>query len=219
MEGVVRDSIFGQLVRLLSRNRYFVYPEENPDFVLPWKSNYAAEKNEETQRQQPNHAISNNFNSGESEPEHNNLRSALTKSTTAQSHASHVTAGRTSTISRHRSREDAIQFTRERFEIEQEGDLERRESLVIVPQRTSDGVILVDWYTTDDPENPQNWGKWKKAYVSFIIGAYTFIVYGASAIYTSAEPFVMEKFGVGTSKAALGLSVYVLGYGTGPMVC
>jgi hypothetical protein len=28
----------------------------------------------------------------------------------------------------------------------------------------------------------------------------------------------MEKFAIGNSKAALGLSVYVLGYGTGPMV-
>ena len=28
----------------------------------------------------------------------------------------------------------------------------------------------------------------------------------------------MEKFGVGQSKASLGLSMYVLGYGFGPMV-
>lgn len=47
---------------------------------------------------------------------------------------------------------------------------------------------------------------------------YTFDVYMASAIYTSAEGMVMEKFGVGQSKASLGLSMYVLGYGIGPMV-
>jgi DHA1 family multidrug resistance protein-like MFS transporter len=67
-------------------------------------------------------------------------------------------------------------------------------------------------------QNPQNWNSWKKAWVALIIFLYTFAVYMASAIYTSAEPMVMEKFGVGQAKASLGLSMYVLGYGFGPMV-
>ncbi|KAK9241737.1 hypothetical protein V1506DRAFT_174835 [Lipomyces tetrasporus] len=33
--------------------------------------------------------------------------------------------------------------------------------MVIVPVKTSDGILLVDWYTTDDPDNPQNWSPWK----------------------------------------------------------
>lgn len=33
--------------------------------------------------------------------------------------------------------------------------LAKEPSRPVVPQRTSDGTILVDWYTTDDPENPQ----------------------------------------------------------------
>jgi DHA1 family multidrug resistance protein-like MFS transporter len=41
---------------------------------------------------------------------------------------------------------------------------------------------------------------------------YTFAVYAGSAIYTSSEPGVMEKFGVGQSKASLGLSMYVINF-------
>lgn len=47
--------------------------------------------------------------------------------------------------------------------------------------------------------------------------AYTFVVYCASAIYTPSEVGVMEEFNVGIPKAALGLSMYVLGYGFGKL--
>ena len=96
--------------------------------------------------------------------------------------------------------------------------VERQESRVILPQKTEDGIILVDWYTTDDPENPQNWQFSKKAWVTFVLWVYTFVVYCASAIYTPSEFGVMEEFVVGIPKAALGLSMYVLGYGFGPML-
>ena len=89
---------------------------------------------------------------------------------------------------------------------------------MIVPTKTADGVILVDWYTTDDDENPQNWATKKKVYVTTQLWFYTFVVYCASAIYTPAETGVMEYFGVGIPKAALGLSMYVLGYGFGPLL-
>jgi MFS transporter, DHA1 family, multidrug resistance protein len=39
----------------------------------------------------------------------------------------------------------------------------------IQPERLLDGTILVDWYTTDDPENPQNWSFKKKCFVTFQI--------------------------------------------------
>ena len=51
-----------------------------------------------------------------------------------------------------------------------------------------------------------------------MIFLYTFVVYCASAIYTPSEPGVMKRFGVGQSKASLVLSLYVLGYGVGPLL-
>lgn len=43
-------------------------------------------------------------------------------------------------------------------------------------------------------------------------------VYGASSIYVPGEQGVMEEFHVGATPAALGLAMYVLGYGFGPLL-
>ncbi|KAF2839415.1 putative caffeine resistance protein 5 [Patellaria atrata CBS 101060] len=85
-------------------------------------------------------------------------------------------------------------------------------------KRTASGDCLADWYTPTDPENPQNWSLGKKFVTALIIDLYTFVVYTGSAIYVSSIPQIMEHFGVGHFKASLGLALYVLGYGTGPML-
>jgi DHA1 family multidrug resistance protein-like MFS transporter len=46
---------------------------------------------------------------------------------------------------------------------------EKGPSQPILPDKLDDGTILVDWYTTDDPENPQNWPLTKKLFVTFQI--------------------------------------------------
>jgi DHA1 family multidrug resistance protein-like MFS transporter len=47
---------------------------------------------------------------------------------------------------------------------------------------------------------------------------YTFTVYLGSSIYAPGEGGVMEEFHVGQTAASLGLALYVLGYGIGPML-
>jgi DHA1 family multidrug resistance protein-like MFS transporter len=47
---------------------------------------------------------------------------------------------------------------------------------------------------------------------------YTFVVYASSAIYVSSSLGVMEHFGVHEFKASLGLALFVLGYGIGPLI-
>ena len=81
----------------------------------------------------------------------------------------------------------------------------------IVPVVTSDGAILVDWYGTDDPANPQNWTFSRKFFIALQICMYTTSVYLGSAIYTASEGGVMQAFGVSSTKASLGLALYVLG--------
>ena len=46
-----------------------------------------------------------------------------------------------------------------------------------MPEKTADGTILVDWYDTSDPENPQNWSSKKKGLVVLQIYLYTLAVY------------------------------------------
>ncbi|KAI2623985.1 benomyl/methotrexate resistance protein [Hypomontagnella submonticulosa] len=79
-------------------------------------------------------------------------------------------------------------------------------------------VCLVDWYGPDDPENPQNWPSSWKLLVAFLMCILNFSFYIASSIYVPGIPSIMEEFGVSEIVATLGLSLFTLGYGLGPML-
>ncbi|KAL3442299.1 major facilitator superfamily domain-containing protein [Aspergillus insuetus] len=83
--------------------------------------------------------------------------------------------------------------------------------------QTHEAATRVDWYSAEDEENPHNWSQSKKAFVLGVIGAYSFVVYMAAAIYTPSEGAFAEEFDIGDAEASLELSLYVLGYGAGPM--
>ncbi|KAM5456325.1 hypothetical protein MaudCBS49596_001347 [Microsporum audouinii] len=76
---------------------------------------------------------------------------------------------------------------------------------------------LVDWSGSDDPDNPQNWSTSKKTFTFFQICLLTFTVYGGSSIITPAEPTFVERYGASSQASSLVLSMYVLGYGIGPL--
>ncbi|KAJ7070308.1 major facilitator superfamily domain-containing protein [Mycena belliarum] len=76
---------------------------------------------------------------------------------------------------------------------------------------------LVGWDGDADPENPLNWSSSKRAFVAFNISLLTFSIYIGSAIYTSSIPGLMAEFNVSLTIGTLGLTLYVLGYGIGPM--
>ncbi|OJZ85535.1 hypothetical protein ASPFODRAFT_137756 [Aspergillus luchuensis CBS 106.47] len=66
--------------------------------------------------------------------------------------------------------------------------------------------------------NPQNWSIKKKMLVTLLICLLTFSIYIGSAIYTPGVPGVAQQFGVSNVVALLGLTLFVFGYGLGPMV-
>ncbi|KAF2169980.1 hypothetical protein M409DRAFT_19596 [Zasmidium cellare ATCC 36951] len=86
---------------------------------------------------------------------------------------------------------------------------------------TADGKskqVLVDWYGPEDQENPRNWSEAKKFFVTFEICFLTTAIYSGSSIYSPAVPNVAETFGVSNTAAVLGLTLFILGYGLGPML-
>ncbi|KAI4595741.1 hypothetical protein KJ359_006732 [Pestalotiopsis sp. 9143b] len=85
------------------------------------------------------------------------------------------------------------------------------------PEKGKD-YYIVDWYGPQDPENPMNWSRGKKFFVTFEICLLTFSVYIGSAIYSAGIPDAAAHFGVSSVAATLGLTVFVAGYGLGPMV-
>ena len=77
--------------------------------------------------------------------------------------------------------------------------------------------LLVTW-APNDPENPRNWSLSKKFFVTFQICLLTTSVYIGSAIYTAGLEGVEAQFHISTTKALLGLTLFVIGYALGPMV-
>nr|XP_019012661.1 uncharacterized protein I206_02156 [Kwoniella pini CBS 10737]OCF51442.1 hypothetical protein I206_02156 [Kwoniella pini CBS 10737] len=140
MRDVIRDSYFGQLVRLVHRPKWLRYGEESNDFTVPRFDRSGVEGYSE-------HGINVN-------------------STTS------------------------VQAV---------------------------DVNLVTWYEGHDSDNPRNWSLGKKCYVTFLIMILTITVYIGSAIYAPAVGPASEYFGVSTLVSSLGISMFVAGYGIGPL--
>jgi MFS transporter, DHA1 family, multidrug resistance protein len=209
MSDLIRESAIGQVIRYATRNKFLRYPEEDPNFKIPWEEAALQEKEKAIEAQSD--AVTPP--AAHHDPELANISHTISLAMIPTA----ASSGRLQAVaSRIMSREQTVPYSTQRFEVEREESEMRATSTIIQPQKTTDGVTLVDWYTTDDPANPQNWSSMKKAYVGFLIFIYTFAVYAGSAIYTSSEPGVMEKFGVGQSKASLGLSMYAFSF---PRIC
>ncbi|GAA6064615.1 hypothetical protein JCM10212_006569 [Sporobolomyces blumeae] len=81
-----------------------------------------------------------------------------------------------------------------------------------------DYEYLVTWDGDDDPENPKCFSKWKKIWVSFQICLVTFSVYAGASLITASETGIQQQFGVSQTVSVLTLSLYIAGYGIGPML-
>jgi DHA1 family multidrug resistance protein-like MFS transporter len=125
MKDLIREAPVGQLLRFITGNRVLLYPEEQPDFVLPDFYQKAL-----------------------------NIRS---KSSCSSANSSVIPI------------KDDVQTNKGSG-----GDLEKSIGVIASERRcpspiTSDGSILVDWYTEDDQANPKNWSNCKRAIVAAMI--------------------------------------------------
>lgn len=230
MSALIRDAPFGQLVRYFTNNRLLQYPEERPDFQIPVAYSHHT-------RPLPKRISTSSTAASPNEPEgpaveeviYPDPETVLEKvETTSEDDLTDLekiqTARTQRTIRTQISRvgtRTALQKSISRADLEQQFSLasvERGPSRPIEPETLDDGTMLVDWYATDDVENPQNFSFGKKAIVLLLILCYTCGVYMSSAIYSPSIPGVMVRFGVSVGSASLGLSMYVLAYGIGPLL-
>jgi MFS transporter, DHA1 family, multidrug resistance protein len=203
---LIREAPLGQLIRYLSKNTLLRYPEEEPNFELPVTWAVLLQNNEaELRGTSPSEG-------SESHSGHEDL--AVRPRSGYNDDPALAELGKMNTASTTRT----APFTSERMQAERTHEMERTQTLPIVPQRTADNQILVDWYTTDDPANPQNWSTWKKNSVVFMLCFYTFTVYCAGPIYAASVPGLEEHFGISPVAASLGLGLYVLAYGIGDLL-
>lgn len=224
MVDVIRDAPIGQLIRFLTRNKYLQYPDEKPDFKLPQLWQQFVDDHTLVVHDCPASSLSSTVPVGEG----NSTACPSEKETEMgqgrQNQHEQVIDGR------YQERQEPMELRCTQSPIESavlpvpqqtaEGDCSanRAKSIPVVPEIGNDRTILVDWYDNDDAEDPHNWSNCKRTYLTGVLCFYTFIVYTTSAIYISSTEGVMEEFGISQLKSTLGLAIYVLGYGIGPLI-
>lgn len=183
MSALIRDAPIGQLIRWVTGARYLKYPEEEDGFQCP-----VAYSDPEENDASPITPPAASPAAVEKEYPLPDLASAPTQPDPERILSRDSTIYSERTLSKIVTRPEMNTVTT-RAELEEaysnatkQQTLKEQPSRPIVPQRTSDGVTLVDWYTTNDPENPQNWSNKKKGVVVLQIYLYTLAVYMGSAI-------------------------------------
>lgn len=203
-----RDTATGQLIRLVTKKRFLKYPDEvdasayrktitkeaslqRTETNAEWTSTRNPNVTTMNSRTAPQPWLNRRTTSGRSAPQPLQQQSAQLNQTTSG----------TST-GMHDSSSDTIP---------NEMDISKLET-----QKTNSDRRIVT-FLDNDPENPQNWSFVKKCWVTTQLCLLTLSIYIGSAIYTSGVEGVVERFHVGHVTAVLGLTLFVLGYGTGPM--
>ncbi|TID21622.1 multidrug resistance protein [Venturia nashicola] len=189
---LIRDTAFGQIVRVITRRKFLQYPEEKDPEL--WKKWVSEEKSGNAARygavEPPEEEEGDEKSEYEKEKEKpadgRNRQSTADSAVTSQTRVPEdVTVNETSGVE-------------------------------VDPEKGLDKTVI--HFLPGDPGNPQNWSSRKKYFVTFQLCLMTIGIYIGSAIYTPGIPEVMKVFGVSQVAATLGLCLFVAGYGLGPMI-
>ncbi|KAH7273204.1 major facilitator superfamily domain-containing protein [Fusarium solani] len=89
-------------------------------------------------------------------------------------------------------------------------DLTNKESSIELQDSTGQHAGDLEW--------PRNWPTLVKSFVMADVMLLNFSFYAASAIFTPSIPLIEEKLGANASQGTLGLSLFVIAYGIGPLI-
>lgn len=84
-------------------------------------------------------------------------------------------------------------------------------------QETTENV-LVDFEGPDDPYRPINWPTRKKVWTTFLYALVTMTASWASSSYSAGTSQVAREFHVGNEVAVLGTTLFLFGFGLGPLL-
>jgi hypothetical protein len=73
-------------------------------------------------------------------------------------------------------------------------------------------------FKINDPENPKNWSKGYKWYCTGVVAFTCFVVAFCSGVITADLIGVQKSFGVSEEVSLLTITVFVVGFGVGPLV-
>ncbi|KAL2220367.1 putative MFS multidrug transporter [Thermoascus aurantiacus ATCC 26904] len=98
---------------------------------------------------------------------------------------------------------------------------ETRTGNIIKPIKSNVTGQIEDWklvtFKIDDPENPRNWSKLYKWWCTMVVAWTCFVVAFSSSVITADLEGVSATFGVSEEVSLLTITVFVIGFGVGPM--
>ena len=175
MKDLIREAPLGQTIRWITRKKFLKYPEEEADFECPKCYRDSAIASDGTLARSDVGNIDDPTGPAVSPPadhvdsDEKDIEALHTPRTNATVRSDSMVEATQMALMRTVTRETTRGYTQERFKAEQEEASMREQNLPIMAQRNEHGDVLVDWYTTDDPANPQNWSSVKKVVVGSII--------------------------------------------------
>ncbi|CUM56269.1 uncharacterized protein AC631_03929 [Debaryomyces fabryi] len=86
------------------------------------------------------------------------------------------------------------------------------------PPLGSRDPYVVSFNGPDDPIHPHNWPQIKKIFTCMVVGLTALSVSLGSAMFAEANQDLKTIYHIGTSVAALGVSLFVLGFAAGPII-
>jgi len=95
---------------------------------------------------------------------------------------------------------------REMIHSKKEGHMDTRKDYKIVA------------FAPGDPEDPKNWSKARKWYCTMVVAVTCFVVAFASSVITADIGSMAKEFGVSYEAGLVSISVFVVGFGVGPMI-
>ena len=196
MTELIRDTVFGHFLRKVTGNKVLLYEEEKDPslwkkYVHVEKSANVAKHGQTTPPEDEKDDKQDNEKDDSNSDDNDNQRPHKRSRTGSQSSAS-----------------TAVQEDTPVHEL----------SGTKIDQEKGKDVNIVDWWGPEDTENPKNWSRGKRFFVTFEICLLTLSVYIGSAIYSPGIKLVMAEYDVSQVAATLGLSLFVLGYALGPMI-
>jgi len=209
---IIRDSPFGHIVRLMTRNKVFQYPEEKDQSVAI--RYYNTEKTRNMARYGSTSVPEDKQNK-----EKENIDGEPTQAS-AQHQGSTADApdnGATEQAEAPPHHRSTGSITSGDTRVDMQRQVSNVTGTPVDSERGRD-LTVVDWDGPDDPENPLNWSTAKKFFVTFEICLLTLGVYIGSAIYTAGIEDIIATFHVSQVAATVGLTLFVAGYGLGPML-
>ncbi|KAK0104487.1 hypothetical protein ONS95_004776 [Cadophora gregata] len=211
MKDLVRDTVSGHFLRLISKGKIMTFEEERDPSL--WKQYIDTEKSGR---------MAHHGHTGEEEKENKDTAGDNSESPERgiwqkdEETGDRNGAGQEQAVMGQNGRPRNSSETR--LGSMDNGQQRNEVSGVLVDPEKGRDVSVITWYGEHDPENPLNWSTPKKFFVTGMICLLTFSVYIGSAIYSAGTQEITQVFGVSTVAATLGLTLFVAGYGLGPMI-